>query len=108
VQGRRLNLTAFGGPSFFSYKQAVVEEVNVIQSYPFDTVDAQLTTGSIDGSQWGFHVAVDVGWFFTRNVGVGGLLRFTQATKNTQIGDGEPFDLEIGGFQGGGGVRLRF
>jgi hypothetical protein len=40
---------------------------------------------------------------------VGALIRFTQAKeKDVSIGSGDPFELELGGFQGGGGVRIRF
>lgn len=109
VRSDGVNLTVFAGPSAFSFKQAVVDSVDVIQSYPYDTIDARLVTGSIDGSVVGFHGGADVGWFFSRHVGVGALLRYTAAKKkDVRIGDGEPFDLEVGGFQGGGGLRLRF
>jgi hypothetical protein len=109
VRDSRFNLSLFGGPSLFNYDQAVVDDVEVIQSYPYDTIDARLVTGSVDGSAVGFHAGVDLGWFFTRHFGVGGVLRFTSATKKgVRIGDGEPFDLDMGGAQGGGGIRLRF
>lgn len=102
-------LTVFGGPSVFNFDHAVVDSVDVEETYPYDTIDAQVVTGSIDGSTVGYHAGFDVGWFFARNVGVGGLLRYASATKNdVSIGDGEPFDLELGGLQAGVGVRLRF
>lgn len=104
-----LGITVFGGPTFFSFEQPVIENVDVIQSFPYDTIDARLVTGTVDGSTVGFHAGADVGWFFSEHFGVGGLFRFTKGTKkDMRIGDGEPFDLELGGFQGGGGIRLRF
>jgi hypothetical protein len=105
----RFSLSLFGGPSLFNFKQGVIDEVEVIQSYPYDTIDARLVTGTVDGSTAGFHAGIDLGWFFARHIGIGALLRFTRGTKrDVRIGDGDPFDLEIGGLQGGGGVRLRF
>lgn len=109
VQTPRFAVSVFGGPSLFNYKQAVVERVEVVQSYPYDTIDARLITGNIDGSAIGFHAGVDLGWFFSRHVGVGGLLRLAKGTKKgVRIGDGDPFDLDLGGVQAGGGIRLRF
>jgi hypothetical protein len=109
VQAPRFNVSVFGGPTLFNFKQAVVDEVEVIQSYPYDTIDARLPTGTVDGSAVGFHAGVDLSRFFTPHIGVGGLLRFTSATKKgVRIGEGDPFDLETGGAQGGGGIRLRF
>jgi hypothetical protein len=109
VNAPRLAVSLFGGPSLFNFEQVVVDDVEVIQSYPFDTVDARLVTGSIDGSAAGFHAGFDVAWFFSRHIGVGGLVRFTRAMKkDVRIGEGDPFDLEVGGVQGGGGIRLRF
>jgi len=109
VDAPRFGVAVFGGPSLFSFEQAVVDEVEVIQSYPYDTIDARLVTGTIDASAVGFHAGVDLGWFFTRHIGVGRLLRFTSATKKgMRIGEGDPFDLKLGGMQGGGGIRLRF
>ena len=108
-QTDRFRVNVFGGPTFFSFDQAVVESVDLVETYPYDTIDATLDTASADGSAVGFHAGFDVGWFFTRNFGVGGIVRFTNGTRSDfRIGDGEPFDLELGGFQGGGGVRIRF
>jgi hypothetical protein len=58
---------------------------------------------------WGCHVGADVSWFFTGVVGVGGFGRYAPGT----VDYADPFtderrDLKVGGFQGGGGLRLRF
>jgi hypothetical protein len=109
LQSDRLGINLFAGPSYFLFDQAVVESLDPIETYPYDALEARVQTGSADGNALGFHAGFDAGWFFTRNVGVGGMLRFTQATKSGfRIGDGDPFDLKIGGFQGGGGLRIRF
>ena len=106
--GSRFAIALFGGPTFFSFKQGVVNDVNVNEAYPYDSIDASLVKGRINGSTIGFHAGGDVTWYFTRNIGVGALARVTTGKKNTRIGEGEPFDLKLGGVQGGGGVRLRF
>lgn len=106
---RRFTASVFGGPSLFNFKQTVIDRVDSIESYPYDTIDARLIIGTMKGSAIGFHAGADLGWFFSRYVGVGGVVRFTKGTKNdARIGSGEPFDLALGGAQGGAGLRLRF
>ena len=105
----RAGLSLFGGPTWFRFKQAVVENVDVVQSYPYDTIDARLVTGSLDSSVVGAHIGVDGSWFFSRHVGVGGLIRYAVGQKkDVRIREGQPFDVDLGGAQGGGGVRIRF
>ena len=53
-------------------------------------------------------MGVDVIWAFSRNVGVGGLLRFTRATTTITPGEGRTIELELGGLQAGGGIRILF
>lgn len=109
LQRDRFTLNLLAGPSYFLFDQSVVEGVDLNEVYPYDTIDARLETGSVDGNALGFHAAVDGAWFFTRSVGVGAAVRFTNATKSGfRIGDGTPFDLKLGGVQSGVGIRLRF
>ena len=51
----------------------------------------------------GFNVGADVGYFFTKNVGVGGIIRFSQTKVTFSLGE-----VDAGGAMVGGGVRLRF
>jgi hypothetical protein len=104
-----LSLTFFGGPSFFNTKQDVAESIDVNEVYPYDNVEIEEgTIGELSETIFGFHAGADVSWYFTQSFGVGGLIRFAQGTKELSIGDGEPFDLEVGGLQASVGVRFRF
>ena len=51
----------------------------------------------------GFNVGADVGYYFTKNVGVGGIVRFAQTKVTFSLGE-----VDAGGAMVGGGVRLRF
>jgi hypothetical protein len=106
--GSRLQVTAFGGPSFFQVKQDMVTAFTWAESYPFD--DARFgsaTTVSAKGSQIGFNVGADVAYFFSRQVGVGGTIQFSGATVELD-GAGGSQDVKAGGARGGAGLRLRF
>lgn len=103
----------FAGPTYFHARQDMVSVVrygqifnlfggNVITITPPDTV-------SIHGSTWGFHVGGDVAWFFTRHVGVGGVVRVNKATLDIDEPlTGTTEGLTVGHAVYGGGLRLRF
>ena len=98
--------TLFGGPTFFSVSQAFVTGIDFDQAYPYDT--ATLTaamTRTQDGSTIGFNVGADIAVYFSRWVGVGGLIRFSRS--EVDLGDG-PTTIAVGGLHTAAGLRLRF
>jgi hypothetical protein len=106
----RMQAMIFGGPSFFNVKQGIVNDFEVTEAYPYDT--ATLSRGlsaTVDESKLGFNVGGDVGYFFTRQVGVGGSVQWSGASIDVPASSGNgSFDVRIGGIQAGGGLRLRF
>jgi hypothetical protein len=103
--GKKLELLLFGGASFFSVKQTVVDSINYQagEVYPFETTSfAGATVTQEKESKVGFNVGADVGFYFSKYIGVGGIVRFSRATIPFSVGD-----LEVGGAMVGGGVRLR-
>jgi hypothetical protein len=102
--GPKLSVVAFGGPSFFTVKQSVVTAVQFRDEYPYDEASfTGATVAAEEEKKTGFNVGVDVGWFFTPNVGVGGIVRFSSVTVPFSLGD-----VDAGGALVGGGLRLRF
>jgi hypothetical protein len=105
----------FGGPSFFSVTQGIVNDFEITETYPYDTAafSRGLTT-MVDESKIGFNVGADVGYFFTRQVGVGGSVQWAGTTIDAPASGGPSsggpatFELKAGGLQFGGGLRLRF
>jgi hypothetical protein len=105
----RLQAMVFGGPSFFSVKQDVLMEVGYTEAYPYDIVTSgpgEIT--EVSTSKPGFNVGADVGFFFTRQLGVGGTVQYSGATMELDSAGGDTVDVRIGGLQVGGGLRLRF
>ena len=102
--GRKLTVVAFGGPSFFTVKQSVVTAVQFRNEYPYDEATfTGATVASEEEKKTGFNVGADVAYYFTKNVGVGGIVRFSSTTTTFSLGD-----VDAGGALVGGGVRLRF
>jgi hypothetical protein len=110
VPSPRIQAVVFAGPSFFSVKQDVVNDFEITETYPYDTASfSRGLTTQVDESKIGFNVGADVGYFFTRQVGVGGSVQWAGTTIDAPASSGTgTFDIKAGGFQAGGGLRLRF
>lgn len=104
-----LQVSVFGGPSFLRVQRDLVTSFRVNESYPFDEATlADVGTTRAEASKVGVHAGVDVAYYFSRNVGVGGGLRFSRATAELTPIDGTTQTVELGGTRVGGGLRLRF
>jgi hypothetical protein len=99
----RMTISLFGGPTFYNVKQTVVSDYTFSESYPYDEAafgNAVLADES--KSVAGFNGGVDVGYYFTHAIGVGGVVRFGSAKVDTSLGS-----LDVGGASFGIGVRIR-
>ena len=107
---RSVQVIVFGGPSFFTVKQGVVNDFEVIETYPYDTATfSRALSTTVDESKVGFNVGGDVGYFFTRQVGVGGSVQWAATTIDAPAPNGTgTFEIKAGGVQAGLGVRFRF
>ena len=118
LQTDKLRVRFFGGPTYFRVKQDAVHTINYNQSFAFLNPTNNVTIESFDGEEveengWGFHGGGDVSVFFTRIIGVGGFARFSRANidlPNTIAiagNDADTVEIKAGGFQVGGGLRLK-
>ena len=107
--GRSVRVMVFGGPSFFTVEQALVNEVESTDSYRYDvaTFD-RAVTNTAKKSKVGVNVGGDVAYFFTRQRGVGGGAQYSGTTVDLPSPDGGTVSVKAGGLQAGGGLRLRF
>ena len=107
--GRRLQVMAFGGPSYFQVKQGIVTDVDYSESYPYDAATfASAATSDAKESKLGFNAGGDVAFFFTRQLGVGVTAQFSGTEIDVPTANGSTQKIKAGGFQAGGGVRVRF
>jgi hypothetical protein len=106
----RIQGMVFAGPSFFKVKQGIVNDFEISETYPYDsaTFSRGLST-TADESKLGFNIGADIGYFFTRQVGVGGSVQWSGTTIEVPASSGTgTLDIKAGGLQAGGGLRLRF
>jgi len=98
---------AFAGASFFSVEADLIDEVRYSHEYPYDTEQVTVTgvpTVSADDSPVGFNVGAALDYRVTRSLGVGAQGRFSRA----RVSLGPSVELDAGGFQLSGGLRLYF
>jgi hypothetical protein len=107
--GARVALMVFGGPSFFKITQGVVTRLNYDDPYPHDSLIFQSPeTFDAEERRIGVNFGADVSFFITRQVGVGGLVRYAAATVALPGAGETPLEVRVGGLQLGGGLRMRF
>ena len=104
--GTRMLIMLAGGPAFVSVTQRIVSSAQWRESgYPYDspvTIDG-VNSGDVTGSKVGFSAGGDLGFYFSKNVGVGLGVRFVRA--KVKIND--RIKLDAGGLQVAAGLRLR-
>lgn len=108
------SVRVFGGPTWFRVRQDVVRDISylefynpVTQAFSIDINGTEIVEES-DGTGWGYNVGADVRYFFTDLVGVGGVLRFSGGEAEITGLFDEDANVDVGGLQIGGGLRLRF
>jgi hypothetical protein len=106
----KLEFTVFGGPSLFITEQTYVTELALgldRETYPFDTFPfAGAATDTFKGNIIGYNAGVDLTWRFSKNVGVGMLIRYSGGNKQFTPAGGTPFKVEAGGLHAMGGLRI--
>ena len=104
-----IQVSLFGGPTFFRVTQDMVSNVEVREAFPYDQAEyAGASVSTEHASRLGFNAGADAAYFFTQSIGVGGLVRYSQASVDMPLPDGSTASVKAGGVQAGAGLRLRF
>ena len=106
----KMLVVLFAGPSIFSVKQTVMQAQGLAVSagYPYDSTTATVSTEEVSRTAFGFGVGADVSYYFSKTVGVGGMIRFVRGTADMPVNGQPSVGVPAGGFQIGGGLRIRF
>jgi len=98
----KIDVALSAGPTIFQVKQDLPGALTVTEPGPSVT-GAAVT--EVNKTTVGLNLGVDVTYLITKKIGVGGLARYTRGSADL---DGATEKLTVGGFQVGGGVRVRF
>ena len=102
---RRWLLAVGGGPSLLKVDQDLVQDIQIAQSYPYDTAAyASATTQHVSKSRLGFNVGADATYLFRPRVGVGAGITFAHA-RVPLTGSAS---TDAGGAHVTAGLRIRF
>ncbi len=98
----KVDLLVLAGPVRAGVKHEIVTGVAISESPsgPVVTVERQ----TISKSFWGIQVGLDARYMVTANFGAGAFIRYSGASGDLT----DQVNLDLGGFQGGAGLRLRF
>jgi len=98
----KVDVLLMAGPAVANVEHDVATGASVLESSsgPVVTVETSRQSKSFVG----FIVGADVRYFFHKNIGAGGFLRWAGASGD--FDNGSP--IEVGGFQFGAGVRFRY
>ena len=100
-------LRILGGPSYIVVKRDIVEDVDVSETYPYDTaLFSRARTRSVSGSGFGAHAAVDVSRMLSRRFAAGAIIRYAFADVSVNTSGGARVSSDGGGLQAGGGLRI--
>ncbi len=104
----RFRVMLGGGVSVFNVEQELVTGVRYTESFPFDEAEfSGVDTDRSSGTAIGFNAGVDIRWLLSRNLGVGGLIRYSRGTVDLDVQD-RTVGVEAGGLQALGGIRVLF
>ena len=106
----KVDVAVFGGPTFFNLRQGVVSNVIATEAGgpPFRAVNVQVITDEHTLNGVGFNVGADLTFMVSRVLGVGYFARFSSTSIDVPASSGSTLSVKVGGFQTGGGLRLRF
>lgn len=105
----RLQWSAFAGPSLIAVRAELVQRVEYTQAYPFDTVTVTGTPlAETRNHAFGFNVGAGLDWRVARHVAIGTQLRFSRATVSLEPTAEDRVEIDAGGLQLTGGLRLDF
>lgn len=104
-----VDLTLFGGPTFVTLKQDLVDSIEYAHTYPYEVASFTRGVHSLrTESAVGFVAGADVTYYVSRIVGVGGTVQFNRASVALSSADEGTVAMDTGGLQATAGLRLRF
>src|SRR5439155_14706715 len=109
VASDRVEVIVFGGPSWFRVKQGLVTGMSVVEGTPAGTIaSANPTVVESTKSRLGGNAGIDASVRLWKALGVGVLVRYSEAKIPFSPAAGTDVTIQAGGLQYGGGLRFRF
>lgn len=105
----KVQVALFAGPSQIDIDYDLTSTVRFDQTYPFDTANyAGVEHRKESGSAIGYHLGIDVAYYFSKSTGLGGVVRFSDASIDLDAPSGGSVTIDGGGLQTVVDLRFRF
>lgn len=105
----KFEIAVSGGPTFFSLKQGTIGTFEWAEGGPpYSSISVTLTATEVRKSKTGVNIGGDVTYKITKNLGIGGFVRYAGTSVSVTTAGGATFDENVGGVQVGAGARIRF
>lgn len=105
----KLDVSVWGGVSVYKVETTLLDAVQYSHSYPYDSVTITATpTSAVRDTPKGFNVGAGFDYRLARHFGLGAQLRYGSAKAKFAPGGSTQVEIEAGGVQAGGGLRLYF
>jgi len=103
------DFSGWAGVSLFKVQADLLSNVNYSQEYPYDTVTVTSTPMTrVSDQPFGFNLGASLDYRFSKSVGFGIQGRFSQAKAKFSVPNAGDTEVNAGGFQVGGGLRIYF
>ena len=104
----KITVALSGGPSIFNVDQSLIAEVEPVESgAPFELVNLSATTAAVRRTAVGGNVGADIQYWVNERYGGGIFLRYTAGSVDLPTAGGDQ-SIDVGGFQSGIGLRVKF
>lgn len=107
--GERMDAGVFAGPSVFWSQQDFPDSVTVTEvGPPYTSVNVGLEFAEFKDTAFGFNIGADMSYLITDNLGATGFVRYAFAKAKYEVPGTAPIEVDLGGFQIAGGIRVLF
>ncbi len=107
----KFDVTLSAGPTFFNLEQQTISgDAQYSEAgAPYNSITLNsVTKVTTKEKKVGYNVGADLTVRITTNIGIGGFARYAAAKIEIVPSAGEALEVNVGGLQFGGGIRLRF
>jgi opacity protein-like surface antigen len=108
-QSGPVEVSGWAGVSLFKVEADLLTDLTYSQAYPYDSVSiTSMPATTVSDQPLGFNVGASLEWRFSKSVGFGIQGRYSRAKAKFSVPNAEDVEVDAGGFQVGGGLRLHF
>jgi len=105
----KLGLDLYGGPAYFFTTAQLINQINVSDTYPYQTVNISAATETIKKNVFGFNAGASLNFYFANSFGIFLNAQYFSGSADFDLSSDIPgLKVSLGGLKAGGGLRILF